>query len=225
MFLFCLACPPPSRWPSFEHSSSKMGSLDIDPPSSKMLLPPKPNSCIDTQKSILSPNFFSKSLQKFHISVTSLSFLLSCLRLDVRPRRSWASSVYTVCSFCYLCSWGCNLFLSLALMSNDSTPAIMKRKTCSRYAFSDTYTSASWKVFILVLQPQKHCSAFGIAKPKGIPFSSISCFWSVFWGCPQLGASWRVSLWVLCFLRKPSRLRVSCNVWKTAPLLTHTITA
>ena len=29
-FLFCLVCPPPSRWPSFEHSSTKMGSLDIE---------------------------------------------------------------------------------------------------------------------------------------------------------------------------------------------------
>ena len=29
-FVFCLAWPP-SRWPSFEHSSTKMGSLNIDP--------------------------------------------------------------------------------------------------------------------------------------------------------------------------------------------------
>ncbi len=30
IFLFCLACPPPSRWPSFKHSNTKMGSLDVD---------------------------------------------------------------------------------------------------------------------------------------------------------------------------------------------------
>ena len=28
-FVFCLVCPP-SRWPPFAHSSTKMGSLDID---------------------------------------------------------------------------------------------------------------------------------------------------------------------------------------------------
>ncbi len=30
-FVFCLAWPPPSRWPSFEHCSTKMDILDIDP--------------------------------------------------------------------------------------------------------------------------------------------------------------------------------------------------
>ncbi len=30
-FQSCLACPPPSRWPPFEHSSTKMGSLDVEP--------------------------------------------------------------------------------------------------------------------------------------------------------------------------------------------------
>ncbi len=30
-FLCCSACPPPSSCLSFEHSSAKMGSLDIDP--------------------------------------------------------------------------------------------------------------------------------------------------------------------------------------------------
>ncbi len=57
-YFYSVWCGPPSRWPSFEHSSTKMGSLDIDPVYSTLC--PSITSTCSTSK--FHPNMFQYSV-------------------------------------------------------------------------------------------------------------------------------------------------------------------